>query len=204
MKRQKNNCFKCYSYEPHFHPERLHDSLPETRGDQFIWCCSSSDISFAEADWMNAILDRIKTRMDRIFFFQSKSPKVFKEYDFPANVLLGITLETNSDVEYQQISKAPLPSARILQFANLECVNKKVITIEPILPFYLDLFLAQIELIKPELIYIGYDSKKTHLNEPRLHATMELVRGLERFTKVKQKLMREPWNYREANLENFF
>jgi len=205
MRRQQHHCLQCYTYEPHFHPERLHASLPETHGDQFIWACSSSDISFAESDWINAILDRIKTRMDRTFFFQTKAPKSFRKYDFPSNVKLGITLETDSDLNYDRISKAPPPMTRYRQFADLDCINKKIVTVEPILTFsYQELFLAHIKEIGPEIVYIGYDTKRTKLPEPRLNRVQDLMKGLAKFTKVKPKLLREPWNYRASSLEGFY
>jgi hypothetical protein len=205
MRRQQHNCLQCYTYTPHFHPERLQASLPETHGDQFIWACSSSDIFWAEPDWINAILDRIRTRMDRTFFFQTKDPRVFTAYDFPSNVMLGITLETNSDLSYDRISKAPLPTVRYRQFADLDCNNKKIVTIEPVLRWsYTELFLAAIKEIGPERVYIGYDTKRAKLMEPRLKQVQELMKGLANFTKVKPKLLREPWNYRASNLEGFY
>jgi len=94
---------------------------------------------------------------------------------------------------------------RYKQFADLDCKNRKVVTIEPILVFsYEELFLAHIKEIGPERVYIGYDTKRTKLNEPRLRRAQELMKGLAKFTKVKQKLMREPWNYRASNLEAFY
>jgi hypothetical protein len=163
-------------------------SLPRTEGDQFIWACSSSDISFAQVDWITAILERIEERKDRTFFFQTKDPKVFEKYDFPENVLLGITLETDSDLNYDRISKAPPPMLRYKQFADLDVSNRKVVTIEPILVFsYQELFLAHIKEIGPERVYIGYDTKHSKLHEPLLFRTQNLIKELEKFTKVKQK-----------------
>jgi hypothetical protein len=178
--------------------------LPATQGDQFIWACSSSDISFANVEWMEAILERIEERSDRTFFFQTKDPQVFEKYDFPENVMLGITLETCIDFNYEQISKAPLPSARFQRFADLDCENKKVVTIEPILNFdYQEHFLAALTIIGPERIYIGYDTKRTHLHEPRLEKVKSLIAALSKFAKVKTKLLREPWNYRANGLEAY-
>lgn len=204
MRRQQHNCLQCYTYEPHFHPERLQASLPETLGDQFIWACSSSDIRFAQDDWMNLIIDRMKQRENLTFFVQSKDAMCFRRWDFPKNVMLGITLETNSDLSYDRISKAPLPSYRWKAFANLNVANKKIVTIEPVLRWsYTELFLAAIKEIGPERVYIGYDTKRTKLMEPRLKQVQELMKGLEKFTKVKPKLLREPWNYRLSTLEAY-
>jgi len=189
MKRQKHNCIKCYNYEPHFHPERLKQSLPRTYGDEFIWVGSSGDISFAKREWMIKILDRTREMPNRTFFFQTKNPECFFDYDFPDNVMLGITLESNR--YYPSISKAPEPKKRYEDFKSISNRIRKVITIEPILHFDIWILLEWIEDIKPERVYIGYDTKKSNLPEPRLYKTFWLCTELAKFTKVKTKLMRE-------------
>ena len=188
---RKRGCQKCYDYEPHFHPERLYQSLPKTRGDEFIWCCSSGDISFAEEGWMEKILERVRELSNRTFFFQTKNPKCFYEYDFPDNVILGITLESN--LYYPSISRAPSPFTRYIDFLGLP-FERKIITIEPILKFSMDIMIKWIKQINPERIYIGYNTKNCSLPEPSLRETTYLIRGLEQLeVRVKTKLLRERW-----------
>ena len=201
MKRQKpkydekgnliRGCQDCYDYIPHFHKNRLKDKLPRTQGDEFIWCCSSSDIYFAKREWIEMILERVRKDSKRTFFFQSKAPSVFKKYDFPNNVLLGITLETNRP--YQNLSKAPTPEIRYKDFLNLDH-SRKVVTIEPLMQFDLFEFVMMIKNLSPERIYIGYDSKKSNLNEPSLVKTYKLMKILKihlPYTKIKTKLIRK-------------
>lgn len=188
MKRQKHNCIKCYNYEPHFHPERLKQPLPRTYGDEFIWVASSGDISFITLPNMLKILRKIDEYPNRTFFFQTKNPRFFFDYTFPDNVILGITLESNRN--YLSISKAPSQFTRYLDFLGLS-FEKKIITIEPILDFSLNIFVRWIKDIKPIRVYIGYDTKKSKLIEPSLKKTLKLCEELSRFTKVKTKLMRE-------------
>jgi len=191
MKRQKHNCIKCYNYEPHFHPERLKQSLPRTYGDEFIWCCSSGDISFARREWMDKILKRVRELSNRTFFFQTKNPKCFHDYNFPDNVILGITLETNkSDRNYSSISKAPKPIKRYADFLSLP-FERKIVTIEPIMSFDLRFFVELIKDIAPERVYVGYDTKNSNLPEPKLYKTFLLCSELAKFTKIKTKLIRE-------------
>lgn len=187
MKRQKHNCIKCYNYEPHFHEERLKQSLPKTEGDEFIWCCSSGDIYFAKPKWIFKIIERIKELPSKTFFFQSKNPEVFIDYSFPENVILGITLESNR--WYEEISDAPPPFERMKVFYDLK-YPRKFITIEPILDFDFSIFLGWLRELNPERIYIGYDTKKNNLPEPTLHKTRNLIHELKRFTKVKTKYMK--------------
>lgn len=189
-KRQKQNCIDCYYYKPHFHQERLKTSFPQTHGDEFIWACSSGDITFANRAWIQAGIDIIKQHPDKTFFFQSKNPYCFKKWRFPDNVILGITLETNRDEYYKLISNAPLPSERIKDFNNIKHLRKSV-TIEPVLKFDVSIFANILLNMNLCRIYIGYDTKKCDLPEPILSDVNRLIAILDPHTKVKTKLMRE-------------
>jgi len=195
---KKRGCQQCYDYEPHFHEDRLNQSLKNTKGDEFIWVGSSGDISFIEYPDMLKILNRIK-KLPQIFFFQSKEPRVFYKYDFPENVILGITLESNR--WYKDISDAPPPFERMNDFYRLKH-PRKFITIEPILDFDFSIFLGWLRELNPERIYIGYDTHKTwwmegkekvylRKYEPRLHKTRNLIHELKRSIKVKTKYMKD-------------
>lgn len=189
---RKRGCQKCYDFIPHFHPERLNDRLPRTYGDEFIWCCSSGDISFMKEEWINKIIDKIMEMSKRTFLFQSKDPECFKKYAFPENVILATTLET--DLDLSKISKAPSPQQRFESFYNIKHPRKRI-TIEPIIHIHdLSRFINWIRTINPEIVYIGYDSKpnrKPTLLEPSLFRTKNLIKRLEKITIVKPKLLRE-------------
>ena len=196
MKRQKHNCEECYHYIPHFHPERLYQSLPRTKGDEFIWACSSADITFAKKIWIEMILKRIEEMPDRTFLFQSKNPECFNQYNFRflENVILDTTIETNRDKGYREISNAPLPSKRYHDFLKVEH-HTKFLTIEPALDFDLEVMVEWVKNINPARVYIGYDSKNCKLPEPSLGKTKKLIKELNKFTIVKPKLMREAWQF---------
>ena len=205
MKRRKKYCIKCYNYEPHVHLNKLNSRFPKTKGDEFIWLCASSDITFAKKEVIEAILERVREMQDRTFLFQSKNPRCFMHYVFPSNVCLDTTIETNKDDLYTEgylISKAPLPSQRYKDL--LEVVHpRKFVTIEPILEFDMDVMVKWIKDIRPERVYIGYDSKKCYLPEPELSKSEELVKQLSKFTKAKiKKEWRRAWweecNHRKA------
>lgn len=194
MKRQKWNCDFCYHFEPHFHADRLADPLPITHGDEFIWACSSSDIYFAQKPWMGAILECIRDLPERQFFVQTKAPIAFNHYQWPDNVMRGITLETNRDAGYELISRAPKPTERFYTTYMQLQARVDVVTIEPVLDFDLDKFVKMIEMIAPKRVYIGYDTKKCQLPEPPLAKVDALIEELRHFTTVKPKLLREAWN----------
>jgi hypothetical protein len=165
----------CYNFEPHTHPKRLNNSLPRTNEDQFIFTCSNADVSFCPTEYLNSILERIKEQPHKRFLLQSKNPMTFNRLQFPQNVLLGITLETNRD-EYV-FSRAPKYSQRYRDFKEINHPHKMV-TIEPILDFDIDEFVQWIKDINPELVWMGYDSGKNGLPEPSVEKFNELYERL--------------------------
>lgn len=193
---RKRGCQQCYDYEPHFHPERItHEYMKKhfakAKEDQFIWCGSSGDISFIEDDNMEKILEKIK-KYPQTFFFQSKDPSWFDKWDFPKNTMIGITLE--SDVHYPKITNAPAPWKRATDFYFVEH-PRKVITVEPVLQFDFNRFYGWFRDIRPERVYIGFDSKANKLPEPKLKKVENFIIELERLgIKIKTKLMRKAWN----------
>ncbi len=190
MRRQIHNCELCGNYIPHFHEERLNKKLPKTEGDEFIWVGSSGDISFIKNENMEKILEKIKEYPDRTFFFQTKNPKWFGQWEFPKNVLLGITIESN--IHYPEISSAPKSWKRIVDFYFVN-YPRKSITIEPIMKFDFQILYGWVYDVKPERVYIGYDSKKCKLPEPPLKKVVNFISELKRITKVKEKLLRKAY-----------
>jgi hypothetical protein len=166
-KRQKRLCQDCYNYSPHCHETRL-DKIPSA---DVIFVCGNADISFCPPDFTRRIIERIRRHSGRsrtkTFYFQSKKPECFEPLleDFPANVILLTTLETNRDAGYEAISKAPPPSDRYEQFRALN-FHRKVVTIEPLLDFDLRTFAAWIRSIQPEYVYLGFNSKPTSVTLP--------------------------------------
>lgn len=159
-KRQKRNCSECFDYTPHQHPERL-GSIPSVEN---IFVCGNSDISFCEPSFTLEIIKALKRHNKRCpqktYYFQSKRPAYFTEFlhALPANVILLTTLETNRDADYGKFSKAPPPSARYRQFCRLQ-YPRKVVTVEPVMEFDTDVFVGWLVALKPEYVWLGYNSR---------------------------------------------
>lgn len=196
MKRQKHNCELCYQYTPHFHPIRLAQSLPLTKGDEFIWLIRSGDPSFMNPEDFQKVLNLIKSKPNRTFLIQTKDPSFLKDYTFTPNTILGTTIESNKDYD---ISKAPSVWHRKMGIESIDHPRKSI-TIEPIMDFTMELLINWMVDINPERIYIGYNSrpKQCKLTEPSLYKTCVLIRELlKKGFNVKEKLMREAWDYEE-------
>ncbi len=171
-----NGTTKCYTFEPHFHEERLAQKLPRTRYLQFIFTCANGDIAFVTDDQFGRIVERIRAHDDRTFLLQTKDPE--RAYSrpgmkLPRNVLAGITLETNRDDLALSVSNAPPPSKRYHDFTGVQH-KTKMVTIEPVLDFDLDIMLEWIATIRPVMVWLGYDSKHCGLPEPPLEKVRQL------------------------------
>jgi hypothetical protein len=177
-KRQKNNCLKCYHYEPHCHEDRL-GKIPSA---EVVFVCGNADISFCAPEFTHKIIEAVVKHKskDKVFYFQSKRPEYFEQFLplFPENVILLTTLETNRDAGYEAVSKAPLPSERYRQFKKLK-YPRKVVTIEPIMDFDEDVFPKWIVDLKPLYVWLGLNSKPTpKLPEPSPEKLRKLVEVL--------------------------
>lgn len=190
----KKNCPKCYEFTPHEHSNRLDQSLPRTNYMQFIFTCSSGDIAFCSTEYLERIITRIRSEPDRTFLVQSKDPSTFNRVIFPRNVILGTTLETDKDEQCEGISKAPKPSQRNKDFFQ---VNNplKMITIEPVIDFDLDVMTDGVQKINPFMVWLGYDSGKNKLPEPKLAKVKSLYWELtKKGFVVILKTIRKAWN----------
>jgi hypothetical protein len=194
-KRQKNLCGDCYTYTPHCHKDRL-GRIPSA---QIIFVCGNADISFCPPEFTQRIIERIVEHNTRApyktYYLQSKQPAYCEPFleEFPDNVILLTTLETNRDAGYGAISKAPLPSERYRQFKALD-YPRKVITIEPVLEFDLRIFSAWIRNIRPEYVYLGFNSKPeaVTLPEPSEDKVRMLIqRLLDAGIEVRGKTLRD-------------
>ncbi|OGS19955.1 MAG: hypothetical protein A2252_01530 [Elusimicrobia bacterium RIFOXYA2_FULL_39_19] len=190
-----NGCRDCYSFKPHEHPERL-SKIPSA---DTVFVCGTGDISFANPKYVrkiiSAIKDRIKKHLAQQFYFQSKNPACFQQYlsDFPKdNTILLTTLETNRDEGYAGVSKAPVPSRRYADFKALDWL-RKIITVEPVIDFDHDIFLEWIVDLKPEAVWIGYNSrpKEVQFPEPDKQKLEKLIAAIrDAGVEVKEKDMR--------------
>jgi hypothetical protein len=180
-KRQRNLCADCYAYTPHRHADRL-GKIPSA---DVIFVCGNADISFCPTDFTRRIISRIiehnTTSPHKTYYLQSKQPAYFEPFlvDLPDNVILLTTLETNRDAGYEVISRAPSPSLRYRQFKALD-YPRKVVTIEPVLDFDLNTFSAWIHNIRPEYVYLGFNSKPkaVMLPEPSECKVKKLIQRL--------------------------
>jgi hypothetical protein len=161
LHRYNKGCLNCGAYVPHNHPERLEKK--RVPSDRVLWPLSTGDMSFCDPVYLDQIINVMRNdkRENRVFLLQSKNPACFTNIlgRLPHNVVLMTTLETNRDSQYSEVSKAPLPSQRFHDFLQLAW-DRKALAMEPILDFDLNVILEWAEKLKPEAIFIGFETKK--------------------------------------------
>jgi DNA repair photolyase len=143
--------------------------------------------------WIEKVLTIPKNNPEAKFLFLTKNPVRYFDFDFPDNCVLGATIETNRF--YENISKAPKTLERYLYLRDLR-YPYKFVSIEPIMKFDLEEFLKWIIEIKPELVAIGYDNYSSHLPEPSLAETNDLIIKL-RMNRINiiTKTIRQAWDH---------
>jgi len=121
---------------------------------------------------INGVLEHCCMWPENEYVFQTKNPDRYHGtyQPFPPKSIRGCTIETNRD--YHNISRAPGQMERY--YAMRKMSGRKFITIEPIIDFDVDVLSAWMDIIRPEFVNIGADSKGHNLPEP----TPDKIRGL--------------------------
>lgn len=189
-----HQCVYCYmqghsSWEKpiHLREKFLRDNLG-SGNTVFVGSATDMWAGTVPGEWIVEVL-AICRRFNNHYLFQSKNPKRFIDFKelLPSKTLLGTTAETNCNF-IKKISKAPSPLERIGCLFHLTAWQWKVmVSIEPILSFDSYEFLSVLELLSPEFISIGADSKGHNLPEPSPEKIKALIEGLRKFTEVKIK-----------------
>ena len=189
-----HGCSYCYmkrwGKQPalHFDEKELKTDLGK---NNFIFVGSSCDM-FAEKvpfDCVYKTLEHCKKHTENEYLLQTKNTDKLAMFFQMLNDYFSLctTLETNRT--YRAImNNSPFIIDRVLNFARIP-LERKYITIEPIMDFDLKEFVEMIKHCNPRQVNIGADSshKRNNLPEPPRGKILDLIAELETFTKVVQK-----------------
>ncbi len=138
--------------------------------------------------WIAQVLDHCIRYPENTYLLQSKNPRRFPEfkhwYEMPNNFILGTTIETNR-MYPRLMGEAQSTYYRYLSMTTLKC--HKMVSIEPIMDFDLDVMVHWMKEIKPQFVSIGADSGNNHLPEPSGEKVKALIEALKEFTEVRIK-----------------
>jgi len=181
--------YKTYDFKPAFAEWRLRQRFPK---GSFIFVSDMGDMwgDWVPREWIERVLRALRTKRDSWFFFLTKNPKRYHEFQdrFTSNMVLGATIETNRQYK---VTRAPPPRERFEAMRDLDW-SHKVVVIEPILDFDLE-FIDWIREIRPEMVHIGYDNYGNQLPEPTLEKTRALKEELDKITEVETSTIRKAW-----------
>lgn len=162
-----HDCSYCYmrKFWPQMSAPRLDErELHYNLGiDNFIFVGSSIDM-WARMNfitWQEKVLNYCNENPQNKYLFQTKNPERYLDHKFNDNHILCITLESN--LIYEKYT--PIPQNRINAFIQKKHQHK-MITIEPVMDFDIDILLTWMLKINPMQINIGADSGNNHLSEP--------------------------------------
>jgi protein gp37 len=110
----KTNCVYCYAKKinqrfkyiknwnnPEWREKSFNKKFPKK--PSIIFVNSMSDIVYWKKAWMEKVINKIKDNPQHKFLFLTKNPGIYYMYNFPCNVLKGVTLtgsykDTNVDI----------------------------------------------------------------------------------------------------------
>ena len=152
----------------------------------FVEACGDLFARNIPSEYIWQVIRHCEEYPENTYLFQSKNPMRFDEFCFHVPVILGTTLESN---KVYDISKAPSVINRYVVMKHYKL--RKMISIEPILDFNLDIFVRMIKEINPSFVSIGADSKnvlkKLNIPEPSSEKTQKFIAELEKVTEVRTK-----------------
>lgn len=166
----------------------------------FVFVQDMTDL-FAEnvpEEMIEAVLNHIAKFPKTRFLLLTKNPKRYLDFlhVIPSNCVLGVTLETDGEeISYSRISLAPHPADRINAIIDIcsRHAAETMVSIEPILQFNHEKFLAGILSLSPKFVAVGYDNYGNRLPEPPLEKTLRLINTLKNYTAVYCKTIRKAW-----------
>ncbi len=179
-----------YCFMRRFPQSELHFDEAELRTDlgsgNTIFVGSSCDM-WAEKISRQQILAILNhcAEYNNHYLFQTKNPMRFHQgFPFPPDTILGTTIESNRCC-CDWAPGAPCAGERYL--AMKEIILPKMVSLEPIMEFDLEVMLRWMQDIKPEFVSIGADSRGCYLPEPSAEKVKALIAGLKEFTEVRAK-----------------
>lgn len=170
------------------------EELPFVSKDEvIIFLCSGNDLltKTTSKEAIVSILDKCNEAPENWYLIQSKNPIRILEFKnkLPPKTILGTTLETNIDEVVRQVSNAPLPSKRFLDFVKVKekVYSRRMLSVEPKMKCQPEIFSTWTEKIEPDFVSIGADSGNNNLIEPNREELERLIGLLEQFTTVYTK-----------------
>lgn len=183
-------CELCYTFKPHFHPERLVRARVPRGPKIFVGAHCDLFGQWVPEETILEILEFCRSIPKEMWFFETKNPGRYYEFLelFPENTVLSTTIETNRYYP-KFMGQAPSPTIRFVEMRGISGYPKHI-SIEPVMDFDLHILSEWIRELHPVKVAVGYDSLHNSLPEPTTSKTLYLIAGLEVFTEVERKFIK--------------
>jgi hypothetical protein len=174
------------------HIKELHRKF---KPDDFVFVETMGDLfgAWVPTEWIDLVLGEIQKSPARYLLLTKNPERLGVDFhaDIGENCVVGTTVETNRPIT-SLYSKAPPVKNRLLSMVLLDHPHK-MISIEPIIDFDLEIFVPVLKKIRNlEAVAVGYDNYNHGLLEPSLAKTQKLIQELDKFVPmIYVKTLRE-------------
>ncbi len=131
-----HGCKYCYArrfemrFRKHFNPTYYENRLTEPyekKKPLKIFVCSTSDLfgDWVEASFIQKVIDVARGCPHHTFQFLTKNPKRYKEFVFPSNVWIGVTVE-NSEVMKERVDALMAAKFDGVKFVSFEPLMSEI------------------------------------------------------------------------------
>jgi DNA repair photolyase len=178
----------CNGFKPQLIRKEL-DKVHKLGGLVFVSSMGDLFGEWVPTEWIRQVLLCCAVAEDTEFLLVTKNPKRMLEFKIPGNCVVGCTVESDRDYG---VSKADAPLKRLAALQKVQA-KRKMVSVEPILDFDLEIFANAILTVNPEFVYVGYGNYYDFgkLQEPTLAKTRQLGEQLG-LARVRWKVLREP------------
>lgn len=161
-------------------PRLINSEFKSLGKNKTVFVCAQHDLFAKEIpqEFIYKILEHIEIYPENKYLFQTKNPGRYIDFEFyPEKSILCTTIESNLDLDD---NKAPLIMDRIEGILEAKSILKfpTMITIEPIMKFYLFTLLELIKMANPDYINIGAVTGGHNLPEPSDDKVELLIKNL--------------------------
>jgi len=119
--RRHVDCDDCFNFRPHVHEERLHQPFFVKKPLKIFADSTGDPLKWASGAWINLWIEVMRTCHWHTFMILTKNPIRYREFDWPENCWLGVTIESEWQMQ------------RLLDLTQGNGKNIKFVSFEPLL-----------------------------------------------------------------------
>lgn len=179
--------YKKYKNGFKYHLDKKEINRKFKRKNVFVSAMGDLFGDWVSSKWIKRVLKTIGKSPNTNFLLLTKNPKRFTEFkNFPDNVILGTTIETNRKYDVTSAHTTHPPQSRHRRYMVMKTLqwDHKFVAMEPLMDFDLNIFEKWIQNINPEKVSISFDNYNHGIISPNKEKAIKLCKDLASFTEV--------------------